>query len=657
MGIRVYELAKELGFSSKGLVQKLNELHVSVKGHMSSLDEDTAELVRHELAGEAKKAAPVKAPKTAKPPEKIVEMKVVTGKLPLSVKDISVKLQLSANDLIKKLMNLGIMASINYSLDEEMVNKISSLLGFRFEKELSDEEVLLVKHRREDAKNLMPRPPVVTLMGHVDHGKTSLLDVIRSSNITQKESGGITQHIGAYEVALPKGRITFFDTPGHEAFTAMRARGANITDIVIIVVAADDGIMPQTVEAINHAKAANVPIVVAINKIDLPGANIDNVRRQLAEIDLNCEEWGGKTITVPVSAKKGTGVERLLEMLVLEAELLELRANPTALARGAIIESKISKGSGPTATILVQNGTLRIGDVFVCGVTFGKVRSMVNDLGQRLNAAGPSVPVEISGLAQVPQVGDVLYVVEDERKAKELSGQKNEALRKAKLIPAQRVSLEQLFLQAQEGQLKELNLIIKADVHGSLEALISSLKELGTKDIAVKIIHAQVGSINESDVMLAIASDAVILGFHVTIDAQAKDTAEKKNVDVRMYRIIYEAINDVRLSMEGLLAPTIRETFIGRAKVLQPFKVSNVGTIAGSVVVKGKFVRTAEKVRLFRAEQCLFEGKLASLKRHKDDVKEVSEGMECGIGLDKFMSIEPDDIIECYHIEKIARKL
>jgi translation initiation factor IF-2 len=671
MSVRVYELAKEFGFTSKQMIAKLKQLHIDVKGHMSSVDDDTAELVRDEFSTEKKPAKEkVKKEKPGrqkdkKPhvndPEQKTEQKqpakIIKTLIGTTVKELAEKLQTSTNELIKKLMNLKIMATANQSLDEDVLELICMEFGYSFEKELTDEEKLLVKHNQTDDKAIHPRPAVVTLMGHVDHGKTSLLDVIRKSNITDKESGGITQHIGAYEVTLPKGKITFLDTPGHEAFTAMRARGADITDIVIIVVAADDGIMPQTVEAINHAKAAKVPIVVAINKMDTKGADIDKVKRQLAEIDLTPEDWGGSTITAPVSAKQGTGVDHLLEMIILESEMLELKANADGLARGVIIESKLSKGSGPTATILVKNGTLKIGDTFVCGNTYGKIRSMLNDHRQRIEHAGPSVPVEISGLSHVPQVGDEFFVVEDEKKAKEICQKKIEVVRQKRLMPAQRASLEQIFEQAKAGEVKDLSLIIKADVQGSLEALISSLKELSTEDIRVKIIHSQVGSINESDVMLAIASKAIIIGFHVGIELKASETAEKKGVEIRLYRVIYEAINDVRLSMEGLLEPAIKETFLGRAKVLQVFKVSKVGRIAGSTVVKGKFIRTADLIRVFRNNQCLFEGKLDSLKRYKDDVKEVGEGLECGIGIEKFGAVEPDDIIECYRIEKIARKL
>ncbi len=650
MSVRLYKLAKELGFSSKDLVKKLKDLHIDVKGHMSAIDEDTAEIVRHELLDEKKKIKKVAAKK--KP-----ALKKIQVKMPLTVKELSIRLQIGTTELIKKLMKMNILVNINQNLKEEVLIEIGPKLGVQFERKPTDEEVLLSRHQEPDDAGVEVRGPIVTFMGHVDHGKTSLLDIIRQSNITARESGGITQHIGAYEVTLDKGKITFLDTPGHEAFTAMRARGANITDIVILVIAAEDGVMPQTVEAINHAKAASVPIVVAINKIDLPGANIDNVKRQLSELGLMSEDWGGKTITVSVSAKKKTGIEQLLEMILLEAELLELKCNSKKPARGVIIESKLSKGSGPTATILIQNGSLHAGDVFVCGLTYGKVKAMSNDLGERIQEAGPSVPVEIFGLSHVPQVGDKFYVVEDEKKAKELSLQKNKNLRDQTLIPNQRASLEELFQKIKEGQVKELKIILKADVQGSLEALTDSLEKLSTKDVRVEIMHAQVGSINESDVMLAVASDAVIIGFHVNIDSKAKEIAEKKHIEVRFYRIIYELLNDVRLSMEGLLEPTIKEVFLGRAKVLQVFKIDKVGKIAGCTVVKGKMMRNAELIRLFRNEQCLYEGKFSSLKRYKDDVKEAGVGLECGIALDKFFDLLPDDLIECYRVEKVARKL
>lgn len=658
MSIRVYELAKELGCSSKEMVQKLNDLHVNVKGHMSAIGEETAEIVRHELLG--KKEPEKKKQKSKKKAEEKNEarLKPLNLKVPVRVKDFAQKINKSVPEVIKKLITLKVMAAVNQTIDEETTRLLAQTFGFALEKELTKEETLLIKHKpSSDTKGMLTRSPVVTLMGHVDHGKTSLLDVLRESNITGKEAGGITQHIGAYEVKLPKGNVTFLDTPGHQAFTAMRSRGATITDIVIIVVAADDGLMPQTNEAINHAKAAGVPMIVAINKMDLPGADIDKVKRQLADVGLTSEDWGGSTITVEVSAKKKTGIKKLLEMILLEAEMLELKADPNWLAKGVIIESKLSRGSGPTATMLVQSGTLQLGDIFVCGLTHGKIKSLVNDQGVRLEKAGPSMPVEISGISDVPMAGDEFYVVEDEKKARDLSVGKNESLRQEKLMPAQRFILEDLFDRALEGKPQELKIIIKSDVQGSLEALSTSLEELGTKDISVNVIHSQVGGISESDVMLAIASDAVIIGFHVGIDNKAKEIAKKKGVDIRLYRIIYEVINDVRLSMEGLLEPTIRETFLARAKVLEVFKIGKLGKICGCMIVKGKFVRNAELVRLYRNDECLYEGKLESLKRYKDDVKEVGEGLECGIGLNKFDSMASDDIIECFKVEKIVRKL
>ncbi len=650
MSIRVYELAKSLGVTSKELIAELSSLNIPVKGHMSVLDEDTAEIIRHELQEKQNRLAAVKEEKAK------AERTVIHVQFPLSVKELAVKIQKSTTEVIKQLMKMKVMANINQNLNDEVSKSLAREYGYELEQEPTVEEQLLAAHRTEDSKNLLTRQPVVTLMGHVDHGKTSLLDAIRKSDLIAREAGGITQHIGAYEITVGNGKITFLDTPGHEAFTAMRARGANITDIVVLVVAADDGIMPQTVEAINHAKAAGVPIVVAINKIDLPGADLDKVKRQLSEIGLTSEDWGGSTITVPVSATRLTGVDHLLEMLLLETEMLELKADKTGPARGIVIESRMSRGSGPIASVLVTSGTLRLGDVLVCGDTYGKVRAMINDLGERVKEAGPAVPVEINGISQVPQIGDNFYVVDDEKKARELSQHKTDLRRDERMAPLQRVSLDQLFEKASQGEVKELKVILKADVQGSLEALGSSLEKLSTKDIKVRIIHFQVGAINESDVMLAAASDAVIIGFHVGIDSKARDTAEQQGIDIRLYRIIYEAINDVRLSLEGLLEPTLKEIFQGRAKVLQMFKVSNVGRIAGCQVVKGKMLRTGQ-VKVFRGDTVVHEGKIESLKRYKDDVREVSEGMECGISLERFSDLQPDDLIECYLIEKIARKL
>ncbi|MCM8813009.1 MAG: translation initiation factor IF-2 [Candidatus Omnitrophica bacterium] len=725
MSVRIYVLAKELGVSSKDLLDKLSAMEISVKGHMSSLEDELVERVRRQFAApaavEAKPAAPrpipavepplpppaplpvavpdksplsdlKKKPIAARPEKKSPEAPApkpikkavpppvkkeigsapapaaekpvvpaqprnLTIPMPLSVKEFCGRINVPAAEVIKRLMKMGIMATLNQSLEEETVKLVGLELGWELQREPTDEEKLLAAHTQVHEIDLEPRSPVVTFMGHVDHGKTSLLDAIRKTNVVGRESGGITQHIGAYEVSFKKGSITFLDTPGHQAFTAMRARGANITDIVVIIVAADDGVMPQTVEAIDHAKAAGAPIVVAINKVDLPTANIERVRRQLSEIGLLCEEWGGKTITACVSARSGEGIEHLLDMLLLEAEMLELRASRKKPAEGVVIESRLSRGSGPTATILVQNGILRQSDFFVCGLTFGKIRAMTDDAGRRIALAGPSCPVEILGLSQVPQVGDKFYVVEDERKAREICERKSEEMRQQRLMPAQRMSLDQLFEKAKQGEVKELKIILKADVQGSLEALGASLRELSTSDIAVNIIHAQVGSITDSDIMLAVASDAVVIGFHVNVETSAREEADRRGVDVRLYKIIYDVINEVRLSMEGFLEPTLKETVLGKAKVQQVFKISNLGKIAGCIVVKGKFMRSADLVRVFREGNQIFEGKLQTLKRYKDDVKEVSEGVECGIDLVNFSDYQPEDIIENIRVEKVMRKL
>ncbi|RKY34986.1 MAG: translation initiation factor IF-2 [Candidatus Omnitrophota bacterium] len=646
MGVRVYKLAKEFGLNSKDLIESLSKLHIQVKGHMSSIDDETAQILRYELKTQKK---PLKKAEE-------VQLKELLVRMPITVRDLSVQLHISVNVLLKKILGMNVIANINKILEDSVAVKVSKEFGYNLKNKPTEEEILLSQHKLNDQQNKVLRPPVVTFMGHVDHGKTSLLDIIRKSNITVKESGGITQHIGAYNVELKGKMITFLDTPGHEAFTAMRARGANITDIVVLVVAADDGIMPQTVEAINHAKAAGVPIVVAINKIDLPHTDVDNVKRQLAKLGLNSEDWGGNTITVPVSAKNGLGIKHLLEMILLEAELLELKANPNGPALGVVIENKLSKGSGPTPTILVQNGTLHIGDFFVCGLTYGKVRALLNDWGGRVKSAGPSMPIEVFGVSQLPQIGDEFFVVQDEKKAKELSLQKNKIFREQQLMPDQKMNLGQLLQKTEEGA-QELVIILKADVHGSLEAIMDSLTSLSTEEIKLNIIHSQVGPINESDVMLALASNAVIIGFHVGIETKAKEKTEQKKIEVRIYKIIYELINDVRMSMEGMLKPILKEIFIGRGKVLQVFNLSKKNKIAGCVVEKGKFIRTAELVRLFRGDDCLYEGRIDSLRRHKDNVKEIGEGSECGLSLDSFAKIEPDDRIECYHIETISRKL
>ncbi len=668
MSIRVHKLAKELGLSSKDLVEKLHGLKVDVKGHMSALDSDTAELVRQELGGSAKAKKPKKSKPGAKKQKKAAakeeeakpekNLKPLEADLPLNVKGLSLKLSIKPSELISKLMHKGIFAHINQNLEEAITREIAEGYGYDIVKPPSIEEKLLkeITDRDEGGVKIL-RSPVVTFMGHVDHGKTSLLDYIRKTNVAKREKGGITQHIGAYQVKLPKGAVTFLDTPGHEAFTAMRARGANATDVVVLVVAADDGIMPQTKEAIDHARAANVPLVVAINKCDLPGANIDKVKKGLSQVNLMPEDWGGKTITVPVSAKTGEGIDNLLEMLLLEAEILELKANPDVHARGVVIEGKLSPGRGVVATLLVKSGTLNAGDVILSGMHYGRVKAMINDKGEKINNAPPSTPVEILGLSGVPQAGDEFFEVKDEKKAKTLSLLKQkEEKNKALLTKSSRVSLEQLYDQIKQGAIKELRIILKGDVVGSIEALKNSLEELSTKDISLKVIHSDVGTITESDIMLAIASNALVMGFHVKLETKAQITSEKEGVDIRLYNIIYEAISDMKAAMEGMLEPITKEVFCGKAQVRQVFKVSKIGVIAGSYVVKGRIPRNA-KARLTRNKKVVYEGKIGSLKHFKDDIKEAKEGFECGIGFSGHNDIKSGDIIDVYTEEKTTRRL
>lgn len=587
-------------------------------------------------------------------PEKTKELELV---LPITVKDLAIKLQEKPSALIKILMGMKVMAGINQLLDDKIVIDVCAKLGINIKKALTEEEFALYIHTKpDDEQVLMPRPAIVTLMGHVDHGKTSLLDAIRKSKVTESEHGGITQHIGAYRVVLPHGEITFLDTPGHEAFTAMRARGASITDIVILVVAADDGIMPQTVEAIDHARAAGVSIMVAVNKIDKPQADIDRVKKQLAELNLTAEDWGGKTITVAVSAKTGSGIDDLLEMVLLEAQMLELKANPKKLAKGVVIEAKISKGRGPVATLLVQNGTLHLNENIIAGSYYGKIRAMFNDRGIAITNAPPAFPVEILGLSGVPQAGDHFFVIEDEKQAKELAlmRQEKERLRDIKTI--KKISLEDLYSQIKEGKLKDLKIIIKADVQGSLEAIKQTLEKLNVSEIKLNIIHEGVGGINSSDVILAAASDALILGFNITPDEPAKELIGKEGIDVRTYNVIYELANDIKAAIEGMLEPKLKKIFVGKVEVRQVFKLSRSGIVAGCFVTKGKVTRLS-LINLLRNGEVIFEGKISSLKRFKDDVREVAEGFECGITIVGFEDVKEGDIIEAYDIEKIARTL
>ena len=571
----------------------------------------------------------------------------------ITVRDLSERIGKPAGEIIKKLMGLDIMATINSDLDYDTALLVCSDFGIELELKLDKtaEDFLSAEDVKDDEGDLITRPPVVTIMGHVDHGKTSLLDYIRKTRVTATEAGGITQHIGAYTVEINGQQITFLDTPGHEAFTAMRARGAQCTDIAILVVAADDGVMPQTIEAINHAKAANVPVIVAINKCDRPGADPERIKTQLTEYNLVCEEWGGDTIMVPVSALTGDGVDSLLEMILLQAEVLDLKANPNRMARGIIVEAKLDKGRGPVATVLVQNGTLHTGDTIVAGTAYGRVRAMVNDRGERTTQAGPSMPVEVIGFNDVPEAGDQISAVEDDKLSRLVAEERKQKLRAALVKNDSKASLDDLFNQIGNG-VKDLNIIVKADVQGSVEAVKQSLEKLSNDEIHVKIIHGGVGAINETDVMLASASNAIIVGFNVRPDSKASQLAERDQIDVRLYRVIYDAIEEIQAAMKGMLAPKFKEVILGHAQMRQVFKVSGVGTVGGGYVTDGKIQRNAQ-IRLLRDNIVIHEGKISSLKRFKDDAKEVAQGFECGIGIENYNDIKENDVIECFVMEEI----
>ena len=597
----------------------------------------------------------LKVPEETKPKE-VPALKI---EMPITVGALAQKLNIRVSELIKSLIGLGIFANVNQLLNEAIVRRVAGALNIRIEKLEDKEGNLILEDQEEDPKKLEFRPPVVTMMGHVDHGKTSLLDAIRSSDVAAKEAGQITQHIGAYGVDIPgKGHVTFLDTPGHEAFTAMRARGANVTDVVVLVVAADDGVKPQTNEAIAHARAAGCPIVVAINKSDLPNANPDRVMAQLQKLDLMPEEWGGKTICVKVSAKTGDGISQLLELLLLEAEVMELKANPNRLAQGTVIEARLTKGQGSVATVLVQKGTLKAGELIVVGPHYGRVRALKNDRGKTVKEAKPSYAVEVLGLSGTPEAGEVFTVVSDEKVARKIAEKKVFELREKAIkgFHTKHLSLEDLYSQVQEGRVKELKLIVKADVQGSVEALTQSLEQVTSEKIQVRVIHGGVGGINESDIMLAAASDAIVLGFHVKPDDRAAALAEKEGVDIRFYQIIYEAIEDVRKAMEGLLEPTLKEVVEGRTEIRQIFESSRIGKIGGAWVQKGKIARN-HQVRVLRNNIIVFDGKLNSLKRFKEDVREVQEGYDCGIVVSGFDTLQVGDIVESYRVEKVATKL
>ncbi len=696
--IRVYQLAKEMDISSSELLEILHDLDVDVTSHMSTIKEETAELVKgmftdtEEYTEEEEKDTIVKKEKIRKSSKKEEEeekeivakkekskknkekkqkenekdKKAVEIEVPITVKEYAELVKKSGNEIIKALMGLGLMAGLNHSLDEDTIIMLSDEIGVEVEiknrakDEEEDIEKLLygpvgpeIVDREED---LELRPPIVTVMGHVDHGKTSLLDYIRKSRVVEREAGGITQHIGAYQTTVNNKKITFIDTPGHEAFTAMRARGAQVTDIAILVVAADDGVMPQTIEAINHAKAANIPIIVAINKIDRPAAQPDRVKQQLAEHGLVTEDWGGDTICVPISALKGENIDELLEMVLLVAEMEELKANPNRPAEGVIIESKLDKGRGPVATVLIKNGTLKVGDPLLAGPVSGRVRAMFDDKGKQVKAAPPSMPVEVLGFSDVPNAGDFVQVLEDEKEARQIAERRKEYLQEKSLNADSRVSLEDLYKQIQQGEIKELNVIIKADVQGSIEALRDSFLKLGNEEVSVKIIHSGVGAISETDVNLASASNAVIIGFNVRPDSMARKTAEKEKVEIRTYRVIYQAIEDLKDALSGLLDPELKEEVIGRAEVRDTFRIPGVGVVAGLYVTEGIINRNAH-VRLLRDGVVVFEGNIASLKRFENDVREVKEGYECGLGIEGYNDVKIGDELEIYIIKEIKRTL
>ncbi len=691
--IRVYELAKELGVSSKDLISLLmDEFSIEVKNHMSVIEDEDAELIKELLGGDSEKLTSMassedkekktivdeyedalaeelnKGVRKKKKTKKELELEeieknaeaaggVIEVGETITVKELAEKLGKPHNDVIRTLIFTGVMAGINQEIDFKTVEKVCEKYEVLVEKKEENNELEAFEEENEVVveENLKKRPPIVTVMGHVDHGKTSLLDAIRHSKVSDTEAGGITQHIGAYTVTLNDERITFLDTPGHEAFTAMRARGAQVTDIVILVVAADDGIMPQTKEAINHCKAAGVPIVVAINKIDRPGANVDRVKQELTEHGLVSEDWGGDTICVPVSAKTGENLDILLEMVILTSEMQELKADANRKAKGTVIEAKLDKGRGAVASLLIQNGTLNVGDSILVGSTYGRIRAMFDDRGKKIKSAGPSIPVEILGLSEVPAAGDRFTVVKDEKTARNMAEARKEKIKTESHQASNRVSLEDLYSQIQEGKVKELAIVVKADVQGSVEAIKQSLEKLSTDDVKVRVIHGAVGAITETDVTLATASNALVIGFNVRPDGNATTQADRDGVEIKTYRIIYDAIEDVKSAMIGMLDPEYKEVVNGKAEIRMTYKISNVGTIAGCYVVDGKIIRNSD-IRVVRDGIVIFESKLASLKRFKDDVKEVAKGYECGLSVEKFNDIREGDIIESYSMEAIKRK-
>lgn len=696
--VRVYELAKELGINSKRLIDVLHGLNVDVKNHMSTMDEDVAKKVMEMLTkgGLKKPQEEQEAEKTQKggdeapaspkvseaAPRKRKEEKkarldaakesrkarraarLATGKKAsdeekivlegrVTVAELAGRLNIPVSEILTKLLEMGIISNLNQQLSEDILEILAEAYDVKFELNADPREDELKNIVDEEAEgNLKLRPPVVTVLGHVDHGKTSLLDAIRETNVIASEAGGITQHIGAYSVDINKRKIVFLDTPGHEAFTSMRARGAQVTDIAILVVAADDGVKPQTIEAVNHVKAAEVPIIVAVNKIDKENANQERVKQQLSEIGLIPEDWGGDTIFVPVSALKKEGISDLLEMVLLVAEMEELKASFTRHAKGTVIEAELDRGRGPVATVLIQDGVMSVGDPVICGSIYGKVRAMFDESGRKVKSAGPSMPVEVLGFSEVPQAGDSFLVIEDEKFAKQIAEKRGHKLREATMRKAQRVSLDDLFKQIQESDI-ELNIIIKADVQGSAEALQDSLEKIEQKQVKVKVIHKGVGAITESDIMLASASNAIIIGFNVRPQAGARKLAEREEVEIKLYNIIYEVVEDVKAASLGLLKPEYQEVVLGQAEVRQVFKVSRIGSIAGSYVLEGTINRNCG-IRVVRDGTVIHEGKIDSLKRFKDDVKEVSSGYECGILLQQFNDLKEGDIFEAFTQKQVT---
>ncbi|RKD34478.1 translation initiation factor IF-2 [Thermohalobacter berrensis] len=675
---RVYQLAKELGITSKELMSKLRELDINVESHMNTLEEDEAELLKelfkeeennknnHQKQNKSKsnnnnknksKNDENKKDKNESKKENSnkEENKIIEIEEKIVVKELAEKINVNPNEVITKLIGLGVMANINQEIDFDTASIIAEEFNYEVKaaeiEEDNEDEGLDFEDKPED---LAPRAPIVTVMGHVDHGKTSLLDAIRKTNLTEKEAGGITQHIGASVVNVNDKKIVFLDTPGHEAFTAMRARGAQVTDIAILVVAADDGVMPQTVEAINHAKAADVPIIVAVNKIDKPNANPERVKQELTEHGLVPEEWGGDTIFVPISALKKQGIDELLEMIILVSEMQELKANPDRKAKGTIIEAQLDKGRGAVATVIVQKGTLKVGDAVVAGTSYGRIRAMIDDKGKRVKKVGPSTPVEILGLSEVPDAGEILYAVDDDKKARTIAENRQEKLRREQLKAKQKITLDDLFDQIQKGEVKDLNVIIKADVRGSIEAVKQAIEKLSNEEVKVNTIHGGVGAITESDVMLASASNAIIVGFNVRPTSPARDLGKREKVDIRTYRIIYNAIEDIEAAIKGMLEPEYKEVVLGRAEVRATFKIPNVGVVAGIYVQEGKITRNS-KVRLLRDNVVIHEGEISSLKRFKDDVREIMTGYEGGLGIENYNDIKEGDIIEAYIMEEVKK--